>query len=102
MISDDDRLAAGLAAEAGRRLLALRARGGDPDDLRRDGDRRSHEFLAAELARRRPDDALLSEEGAGGPDRLPASRAWSVDPLDGTKEFGEPGRTDWGTRVALC
>ncbi len=101
MISDDDRLAAGLAAEAGRRLLALRARGGDPDDLRRDGDRRSHEFLAAELARRRPDDALLSEEGADGPERLSASRVWIVDPLDGTKEFGEPGRTDWAVHVAL-
>jgi 3'(2'), 5'-bisphosphate nucleotidase len=101
MISDDDRLAADLAAEAGRRLLALRDRGGDPDALRRDGDRRSHEFLAAELARRRPGDALLSEEGKDSPERLSASRVWIVDPLDGTREFGEPGRTDWAVHVAL-
>jgi 3'(2'), 5'-bisphosphate nucleotidase len=101
MICDDDRLATDLAAEAGRRLLALRARGGDPDALRRDGDRRSHEFLAAELARQRPGDALLSEEGKDSPDRLSASRVWIVDPLDGTREFGEPGRTDWAVHVAL-
>jgi len=63
MTGDDDLLAADLAAEAGRRLLALRARGGGPDALRRDGDRLSHEFLAAELARQRPGDAVLSEEG---------------------------------------
>ena len=97
----DHHLAADLAAEAGRRLLALRARGGDPDDLRREGDRRSHEFLAAELARHRPGDALLSEEGADSRERLSASRVWIVDPLDGTREFGEPGRTDWAVHVAL-
>jgi 3'(2'), 5'-bisphosphate nucleotidase len=100
-MSDDDRLAADLATEAGLRLLALRARGGDPDALRRDGDRRSHEFLAAELARQRPGDALLSEEGADSPERLSASRVWIVDPLDGTREFGEPGRTDGAVHVAL-
>jgi 3'(2'), 5'-bisphosphate nucleotidase len=98
---DDDHLAADLAAEAGRRLLALRARVGDPDDLRREGDRSSHEFLAAELARQRPGDALLSEEGADSRERLSASRVWIVDPLDGTREYGEPGRADWAVHVAL-
>ena len=101
MISDDDRLAADLAVQAGRRLLALRAFGGDPDELRQAGDRSSHEFLVAELARRRPGDAVLSEEGADDPARLGARRVWIVDPLDGTREFGEPGRTDWAVHVAL-
>jgi 3'(2'), 5'-bisphosphate nucleotidase len=101
MISDDDRLAADLATEAGRRLMALRAAGGTPEDLRRDGDRSSHEFLAAELARQRPGDAVLSEEGADDLARLSASRVWIVDPLDGTREFGEPGRSDWAVHVAL-
>ena len=101
MITDDDHLAAELAAEAGRRLLELRASGGDPDTLRHEGDLSSHEFLAAQLARRRPDDAVLSEEGADNPARLRASRVWIVDPLDGTREFGEPGRTDWAVHVAL-
>ena len=101
MISDDDRLAADLATEAGRRLMALRAAGGAADDLRRAGDRSSHEFLAAELARQRPGDAVLSEEGADDLARLSASRVWIVDPLDGTREFGEPGRSDWAVHVAL-
>ena len=28
-------------------------------------------------------------------------RVWIVDPLDGTREFGEQGRTDWAVHVAL-
>ena len=101
MTTDDSRLAHDLAAEAGRRLLSLRADGGDPADLRKRGDRQSHEFLAAELARHRPGDAVLSEEGRDDPARLAADRVWIVDPLDGTREFGEPGRSDWAVHVAL-
>jgi 3'(2'), 5'-bisphosphate nucleotidase len=98
---DDDALARELAEQAGRRLLDLRARGGDADALRKAGDRLSHEFLAAELARHRPGDVVLSEEAADNPARLSASRVWIVDPLDGTREFGETGRTDWAVHVAL-
>jgi len=98
---EDDRLAAELAEQAGKLLLDLRAEGGEPGDLRKAGDRLSHEFLAAELAARRPGDAVLSEEGKDDPARLAADRVWIVDPLDGTREFGEPGRTDWAVHVAL-
>ncbi len=101
MISEDDRLAHELADQAGQLLLALRAAGGEAGQLRRDGDRRSHEFLAAQLAAARPGDALLSEEGLDDAARLSADRVWIVDPLDGTREFGEPGRTDWAVHVAL-
>jgi 3'(2'), 5'-bisphosphate nucleotidase len=101
MTDDDHVLARDLAAEAGRRLVELRAHGGDPDVLRKAGDRLSHEFLTAELAARRPADVVLSEEGADNPARLTARRVWIVDPLDGTREFGEPGRTDWAVHVAL-
>jgi 3'(2'), 5'-bisphosphate nucleotidase len=97
----DHVLARELAIAAGRRLLELRARGGEPDVLRKAGDRLSHEFLSAELAARRPGDVLLSEEGADHPARLAARRVWIVDPLDGTREFGEPGRADWAVHVAL-
>jgi 3'(2'), 5'-bisphosphate nucleotidase len=100
-MTDDDRLAAELAEQAGKLLLDLRAGGGDPGDLRKAGDRLSHEFLAAELAARRPGDAVLSEEGRDDMARLAADRVWIVDPLDGTREFGEPGRTDWAVHVAL-
>jgi 3'(2'), 5'-bisphosphate nucleotidase len=44
---------------------------------------------------------VLSEEGADDPARLSAARVWIVDPLDGTREYGEPGRTDWAVHVAL-
>jgi 3'(2'), 5'-bisphosphate nucleotidase len=97
----DHELARDLAAEAGRRLLELRARGGEPDLLRKAGDRLSHEYLTAALADRRPGDVVLSEEGADDPARLTADRVWIVDPLDGTREFGDPGRTDWAVHVAL-
>jgi 3'(2'), 5'-bisphosphate nucleotidase len=98
---DDHALAADLAERAGRLLLELRAKGGDPAALRDAGDRESHEFLMAELARARPGDAVLSEEGIDDKARLSADRVWIVDPLDGTREFGEPGRIDWAVHVAL-
>ena len=101
MTSDDGRLAAELAEQAGTLLLGLRAEGGDPGELRKAGDRLSHELLAAELAARRPGDAVLSEEGRDDRARLSADRVWIVDPLDGTREFGEPGRIDWAVHVAL-
>jgi 3'(2'), 5'-bisphosphate nucleotidase len=99
--ADDHRLAHDLATQTGRRLLALRAGSDDPASLRAAGDRLAHEYLLAELARLRPGDAVLSEEGSDDGARLSAARAWIVDPLDGTREFGEAGRTDWAVHVAL-
>ena len=101
MTADDHGLARDLAVQTGQRLLALRAEGGDPSSLRAAGDRLAHEYLMAELTRLRPGDAVLSEEGQDDPARLSAERAWIVDPLDGTREFGEAGRTDWAVHVAL-
>jgi 3'(2'), 5'-bisphosphate nucleotidase len=98
---DDHHLARDLAVAVGQRLAALRACDGDPGELRKAGDRTAHEFLASELGRLRPDDCVLSEEGADNPARLGAERVWIVDPLDGTREFGEAGRTDWAVHVAL-
>jgi 3'(2'), 5'-bisphosphate nucleotidase len=101
--ADDATLARDLATRAGQLLLQLRARMGydDPDALRAAGDLHSHEFLMAELATARPDDAVLSEEGADDLSRLDADRLWIVDPLDGTSEYGELDRTDWAVHVAL-
>jgi 3'(2'), 5'-bisphosphate nucleotidase len=101
-VADDHQLAFELAREAGQRLLALRASSGlSADALKNAGDRLSHDYLMAELARLRPGDAVLSEEGTDDQGRLAAPRVWIVDPLDGTREFGEPGRTDWAVHVAL-
>lgn len=98
----DAEFAARLAADAVRLLEDLRAElaGADIDTVRKAGDRRSHEFLMAAFAEGRPDDAVLSEEGVDDPARLQAARVWIVDPLDGTREFGE-GRSDWAVHVAL-
>jgi 3'-phosphoadenosine 5'-phosphosulfate (PAPS) 3'-phosphatase len=103
---DDHALARELAEAAGERLLGLRAERGfdDPGGLREAGDRRSHDYLAAELAERCPGDAVLSEESAESRTdrrRLAADRVWIIDPLDGTREFGEEGRRDWAVHVAL-
>jgi 3'(2'), 5'-bisphosphate nucleotidase len=99
----DDELALALATEAGRLLLDLREAMGfdDPAALRAAGDAHSHELLMRRFAAERPADAVLSEEGADDPVRLTADRVWIVDPLDGTREYGEPGRSDWAVHVAL-
>jgi 3'(2'), 5'-bisphosphate nucleotidase len=106
-IRDDHALAADLANEAGERLLAIRARlgFGDAAALRAEGDRAAHVFLMESLARLRPSDCVLSEESTReerlDPRRQTASRVWIVDPLDGTREFSEEGRSDWAVHVAL-
>jgi 3'(2'), 5'-bisphosphate nucleotidase len=104
-ISEDHLLAAELARRAGQLLIELRARlfGEDAPAavMRAEGDRQAHELLAMELAAARPGDAVLSEEGTDDPARLHAERVWVVDPLDGTREFSEPGRSDWAVHVAL-
>ncbi|WP_116950099.1 3'(2'),5'-bisphosphate nucleotidase CysQ [Jiangella endophytica] len=103
MASTDANLAARLATEAGVLLLALR-RDHDPatgtQALRDAGDRAAQRFLAAALAEHRPGDAVLSEEAPDTADRLAAPRVWIIDPLDGTREFGD-GRDDWAVHVAL-
>jgi 3'(2'), 5'-bisphosphate nucleotidase len=100
---DDHALARDLATEAGALLLRLRAdRGfGDLKALRDAGDRESHVYLTEALARQRPGDSVLSEEGKDELSRLEAERVWIVDPLDGTREYAEEGRGDWAVHVAL-
>ena len=112
--SDDDHaLARDLAGQAGRLLVSLRSRlvaeGATAGDLKSEGDRQSHEYLLDRLSSARPADAVLSEEGSGGAAgtgrqgtaRLEADRVWIIDPLDGTREYGEPPRGDWAVHVAL-
>jgi 3'(2'), 5'-bisphosphate nucleotidase len=103
---DDHALARELAQGAGERLLRLREERGhaDPRALRDEGDRASHDYLADALARHVPGDAVLSEESAesrADETRLTADRVWIIDPLDGTREYGEEGRSDWAVHVAL-
>lgn len=95
--------AAGIAQAAATLLLELRARPDLSDKaLRDEGDCRAHELIVSLLGEAFPDDAVLSEEGRDDAARLEARRVWIVDPLDGTREYAEPGRTDWAVHVALC
>ncbi len=94
---DDHELAAVAARRAGELLLRLRAEGGTGAQ----GDRQADDLILPFLREHRPDDAILSEESKDDPARLDAARVWIVDPLDGTREYGEAGRTDWAVHVAL-
>ncbi len=94
---DDHELAADIAREAGELLLELQAGKATKDE----GDRLSNDLILARLAQARPDDAVLSEESKDSPERLARERVWIVDPLDGTREWGE-GRIDWAVHVALA
>jgi 3'(2'), 5'-bisphosphate nucleotidase len=93
------------AAAAGDLLVGLRARGiADGVDgwpLGDRGDVLANRCLLDLLAQDHPADAVLSEESVDSRARLRADRVWIVDPLDGTREFSEPGRTDWAVHVAL-
>lgn len=99
---NDAELAAHLAADAGRILLEVRESGRHHGkDLGRAGDAEANAVLVAALRELRPDDGLLSEEEKDNPLRLNKNRVWIVDPVDGTREYGE-GRTDWAVHVALA
>jgi len=113
---NDSAFARWLADRAGQVLLQVREDMGYADGkaLKAAGDKAAHDLLRTELARWRPADAVLSEEddqsrvawqdgeqSSVRPDRLGASRVWIVDPLDGTREFSEEGRSDWAVHVAL-
>ena len=79
----------------------IRQGGASGQALRDAGDAAAQGVLAAMLADRCPKDAVLSEEAVDDLVRLGADRVWIIDPLDGTREFGEPGRHDWAVHVAL-
>lgn len=101
MTMTDAELAAHLAEAAGKLLIAVRDSGVlSLQALGKAGDATANQFLCHALREQRPDDALLSEEEKDNPDRLSASRCWIVDPVDGTREYGE-ARADWAVHVAL-
>lgn len=100
----DHEVAAKLAREVGDELTALQLRARNSRQLgwwlEDEADALAHDLLVQGFAEHRPDDAVLSEEGADGPERFATSRAWIVDPLDGSNGFGGGG-ADWAVHVAL-
>ncbi len=102
MAESDAQLAERLANAAGVILLDLRGRNGlEGRALGQAGDEAANALLCREIRAARPDDALLSEEEKDNRARCGQSRVWIVDPLDGTREYGE-GRDDWAVHVALA
>ena len=107
----DAEIAAQAASLAGELLLQLRHGAAtdtatDSEALRTAGDREANRAIMKLLANERPEDSLLSEEAADDPHRLIAERVWIIDPLDGTREFGEQDsagvwRDDFAVHVAL-
>lgn len=104
---DDAQLSAHLAYHAGRILLAVRTSGVfPPQALGVAGDQTANQFLCHAIRTLRPDDGLLSEENWAGEsrdiaERLGKSRVWIIDPVDGSREYGEE-RPDWAVHVGLA
>lgn len=98
----DAELAAHLAEVAGKLLIQVREAGVfSAKPLGKAGDATANQFLCHAIAEQRPEDGLLSEESKDTEERLGKSRVWIVDPVDGTREYGE-ARTDWAVHVALA
>ena len=98
----DADLAAHLARVAGDLLITVRGSGMlSAKALGKAGDATANQFLVHALREQRPDDGLLSEEEKDNAERLAKGRVWIVDPVDGTREYGEE-RTDWAVHVALA
>ena len=95
---DDHALATEAARRAGDFLVELRARGGTGAE----GDRQADDLILPFLREHRPGrrDPLRGVEGRPRAAST-RERVWIVDPLDGTREYGEAGRTDWAVHVAL-
>ncbi len=99
---DDIELARHLARGAASILMDLRAAGThEGKALGAEGDLRANTWLMAEIAAHRGADGVLSEETKDTPARLSRARVWIIDPLDGTREYGE-GRSDWAVHIGLA
>lgn len=98
----DAELAAYLAEEAGRLALEVRAGSGLTGKALGDaGDAAANRLLCDAIRSARPHDGLLSEEEKDDTQRCLQNRVWIVDPVDGTREYGE-ARADWAVHVALA
>src|SRR5207302_597742 len=58
-----------------------------PDDPVTAADKAAGDFLTYELHRSFKDDPILCEDKADDLSRTASSRAWIIDPMDGTREF---------------
>jgi fructose-1,6-bisphosphatase/inositol monophosphatase family enzyme len=103
-LADDAALAASLVRDAGRLAARMRAEGlstqqkTSVSDVVTAADRAAEELITDRLARERPYDAVLGEEGTDRPGT--SGRSWVIDPVDGTWNFVH-GLTWWCSAIAL-
>src|SRR5882762_7652665 len=102
IMQSDAALAAHIAEVAGRILVDVREAGMfEAKALGKAGDATANQFLCHAIRAQRAEDGLLSEEQKDSEARLAKSRVWIIDPVDGTREYGE-ARADWAVHVGLA
>lgn len=101
---DDASLAAHVVTRAAELAARMRAEGLETEfktsisDVVTAADRAAEELVVSELARLRPDDGILGEEGSAKEGS--SGRTWVIDPVDGTYNFTS-GSDYWCSAVAL-
>jgi 3'(2'), 5'-bisphosphate nucleotidase len=101
MAGSDIEVAVAAARAAADALVSLRGGGLAGRALGDAGDHAANEAIWHAIVRERPGDVFFSEESVDDLRRLSAERVWIIDPLDGTREYGDPDRHDWAVHVAL-
>lgn len=104
VLADDARIAANVVKRAAELARRMRGEGLETEyktsvsDVVTAADRAAEELVVAELARLRPHDGILGEEGSA---KTGASgRTWVIDPVDGTYNF-TTGSDYWCSAIAL-
>ncbi len=103
-LADDAALAVSLVRDAGRLAARMRADGltthhkTSVSDVVTAADRAAEQLITDRLARERPDDSVVGEEGTDRPGS--SGRSWVIDPVDGTFNFVR-GLTWWCSALAL-
>jgi fructose-1,6-bisphosphatase/inositol monophosphatase family enzyme len=103
-LDEDAALAASLVRDAGRLAARMRVEGLTTEqktsvsDVVTAADRAAERLITERLARERPHDAILGEEGTDRPGT--SGRTWVIDPVDGTWNFVH-GLTWWCSAIAL-
>ncbi len=103
-LAEDAALAASLVRDAGRLAARMRADGlttqqkTSVSDVVTAADRAAEQLITDRLARERPQDAVVGEEGTDRPGT--SGRSWVIDPVDGTFNFVR-GLTWWCSAIAL-
>ncbi|MFJ3958968.1 inositol monophosphatase family protein [Arthrobacter sp. NPDC090010] len=101
---DDAALAEALVQEAGNLARNIRQGGLNAErktgvaDVVTQADRAAERYIVEQLARCRPQDGILGEEGSARPSS--SGRSWIIDPVDGTYNFLR-GSSYWCSAIAL-